>query len=150
MTASLSSKGVEWQGTLYRKVLAPQHGDHDPSIFETVLSPQSGPPRHIHHREDETFYVVSGDVDFWLEGEIIKRGPGQALFAPRGREHTFRVVGNAPARMLTILTPGGFEDFFAEMAQGNYSISRDMARIIEIGARYNVSFTGPQLESGRQ
>jgi hypothetical protein len=64
---------------------------------------------------------------------------------PRGREHTFRVAGVSPARHLIILTPGGFEGFFADMAAGQFRIPEDMDAILESAARHDLRFTGPPL-----
>jgi hypothetical protein len=72
-------------------------------------------------------------------------GVGQAVFVPRGREHTFRVAGDTPCGHLVILTPGGFEGFFADMARGGFRIPEDMEQIGASAARHNLRFTGPPL-----
>ncbi|MBZ0163357.1 MAG: cupin domain-containing protein [Notoacmeibacter sp.] len=104
-----------------------------------------GPPRHIHNKEDETFYILSGEIEFWMAGKTRMAGPGDTVFVPRGTEHTFRVAGNLPARMLTMMTPGGFEGFFAEMEKNGCRIPEDMEQVMEIGAHFNLTFTGPPL-----
>ncbi len=142
----LGPDAVEWLGVYYRTILATTDTGGGMSITESVSPPRSGPPRHIHHDADETFVLLSGDLDFWLDGHRITRGPSQTFFVPRGKEHTFRVVSDVPARHLTILTPGGFEGFFAEMAAGQCRIPEDMAVIEEIAARYQLTFTGPPLD----
>ena len=139
---------IEWLGVHYRTILTTAETGGTMSITESISPPGSGPPRHVHHDADETFVLLSGDSDFWLDGQRIARGPGQTFFVPRGKEHTFRVVGDLPARHLTILTPGGFEGFFAEMAVGQYRIPEDMAPIQKIAARYQLTFTGAPLEPG--
>lgn len=115
------------------------------TVLETVSPPNLGPPRHVHHDADETFVVLSGDVEFWLEGETFTRGPGQAVFVPRGKEHTFRIVGGEPSRSIVILTPGGFEGFFREMAEGRFRIPEDMPAVVESAARFQLTFAGPPL-----
>ena len=72
-------------------------------------------------------------------------GPGESVFIPRGIEHTFKVVGDEPSRHLVILTPGGFEGFFADMAAGQCRIPEDMPAIEESARRHNLTFTGPPL-----
>ncbi len=136
---------IEWQGTQYRTLLAASQTSARLSIFESLDQPGYGPPRHIHKGEDETFYVLAGEVEFWLEGQTTHHGPGEVVFVERGRQHTFRVLGEMPARMVTVMTPGGFDGFFAEMAKGRYRIPDDMAQIAAIGAKYNLEFTGPPL-----
>ena len=75
------------------------------------------------------------------------RGPGETVFVPRGEEHTFQVLGARACRHYTILTPGGFEGFFGEMAAGQFRIPEDMAAVVAAAARYNLAFTGPPLEA---
>ncbi|SEN48309.1 Cupin domain-containing protein [Palleronia salina] len=142
---TLGPDAVEWLGTQYLPILTTAETDGAMSITDSVSPPASGPPRHIHHDADEAFVVLTGDVEFWLEGESFLRGPGQTAFIPRGREHTFRIVGEKPSRHLIILTPGGFEGFFADMARGAFRIPEDMAQIEESAKRHQLSFTGPPL-----
>ena len=114
-------------------------------IFETVDQPGDGPPLHVHDDADETFVILSGEAEFSLNGKRSHHGVGATIFVPRGAEHAYRAIGSAPLRMLTIMTPGGFEAFFAEIAERNYRIPEDMQKVVEIAARYHVRFTGPPL-----
>lgn len=143
--ADLGPGTIEWNGTLYRTILSPADTGGAMSIVDSLSPARSGPPRHIHHAEDETFVIVSGEVTFWLDGETFTRGEGASVFVPRGCEHTFRVADDSPSRHLVILTPGGFEGFFAEMAQGRCRIPEDMPAIAEAAARHQLRFTGPPL-----
>ena len=115
------------------------------SIVDSVNPSGSGPPRHVHEREDEAFVLLSSECEFWLEGQTFTRRAGESVFIPRGREDTFRVVGSDPCRHLLILTPGGFEGFFADMAQGGFRIPEDMERIVACAARHSLRVTGPPL-----
>lgn len=136
---------VAWLGARYRILLTGEETSAQLGMFVSLDEPGNGPPRHIHTKEDETFYVQSGDIEFWKDGETSVHGPGEVVFVPRGTEHTFRVIGNQPGRMLTIVTPGGFEGFFAEMEANACRIPEDMDRVAEIGVRFNLTFTGPPL-----
>jgi quercetin dioxygenase-like cupin family protein len=136
---------VKWLGTSYRILLSAEQTGSRLSLFESLDQPGYSPPRHIHHYEDETFQIQSGEVEFWTRDQTRLYGPGSVVFVPRGTEHTFRVVGDLPARMLTIMTPGGFESFFTEMAKHNCRIPDDMAQIAAMGERFNLTFTGPPL-----
>lgn len=115
------------------------------SIVDSLSPAGSGPPRHVHEAEDEVFVVLSGRCEFWLAGKSFIRGPGEAAFIPRGVEHTFRIPGTEPCRHLVILTPGGFENFFAEMSRGQFRIPEDMKEITESATRHHLKFTGPPL-----
>lgn len=136
----------EWLGTTYRVIMSADAADGAMSIVDSVSPPRSGPPRHIHHDADEAFVVLSGEAEFWLEGERFTAGPGETAFIPRGKEHTFRVISDHPCRHLIILTPGGFEGFFVEMAKHGYGIPDDMGSVVEAGKRFHLDFTGPPLE----
>ncbi|HLP69346.1 MAG TPA: cupin domain-containing protein [Rhizobium sp.] len=145
MVARSVPYSVEWLGTTYRISLTAAQTQTRVGIFESLDQPGYGPPRHVHNREDETFHVQSGEVEFWMNGQRRLEGPGSVVFVPRGTEHTFRVIGDLPARMLTIMTPGGFEGFFAEMAKHNCRIPEDMDQVAAIGAHFGLTFTGPPL-----
>lgn len=69
-------------------------------------------PRHVHAREAETFVVLSGALEGWSEGSTRLVEAGQLLHLPAGREHAFRIA-SATAHFYTLITPGGFEAFFA-------------------------------------
>ena len=115
------------------------------SIVETVSRPGSGPPRHVHEREDETFVILSGRMELMIGGRTITAGPGDTVFAPRGVEHAFRVVGEDPCRHLVIFNPGGCESFFDAMIEGQFRIPRDMDGISETAATFGIRFTGPPM-----
>jgi quercetin dioxygenase-like cupin family protein len=84
------------------------------SLFEFVVPAGRGSPPHVHHREDETFHVIAGEVEFTVDGTAHRVGPGGVVFGARGVPHNFRNVGEAEARMIVVTTPGGLERFFAE------------------------------------
>lgn len=134
---------LEWNGTFYRTILSTADSGGAMSITDSRCPAHSGPPRHVHSREDEIFVVLEGEVEFWLDGQTIRRGAGQTAFVPRGAEHTYKTV--TEVRMLTILTPGGFEGFFADMARGAFRIPQDMSAVMESAARHHLTFTGPPL-----
>jgi len=148
MLTELTGPGViEWQGVRYKTILPAAATDGAISVVDSLNPVGSGPPRHIHEQEDEIFVILTGEYEFWLDGQIIAKKAGNAIFVPRGREHTFRVLGRQLSRHLPIHTPGGFENFFAEMAQGGSRIPDDMEQIAAAAARHRLRFTGPPLGS---
>lgn len=82
------------------------------TIIDQIIQPQSGPPPHIHHREDEAFYVLEGQFSFLSGGTQGVFEAGSFVYIPRGTLHTFKNVGELPGRLLVTITPGGLEDFF--------------------------------------
>lgn len=146
MQSDLSGPDViEWLGVRYKTILAASDTGGAISIVDSVSPPGSGPPRHIHDREDESFFVLTGECDFWMEGQTVRKRAGETLFVPRGREHTFRVTATGASRHLIILTPGGFEHFFQEMAESSFRIPEDMEQVVAAAARHSLRFTGPPL-----
>ena len=80
------------------------------SIIE-VLEPQGArAPLHLHRKEDEAFYVLEGEMTFYVGEETYKARPGSFVFGPRDVPHTY-TVDSGPARLLFILSPAGFEEF---------------------------------------
>lgn len=136
---------LEWLGVRYRTILSASETAGALSIVDSLSPAGSGPPRHVHEREDETFVLMSGSCEFWLNGLTFVRNAGETAFMPRGSEHTFRVLGDAPCRHFLVLSPGGFEAFFAEMAAGRFRIPEDMERIGASAERHSLRFTGPPL-----
>ena len=137
---------VEWLGVLYKTILAPEDSGGAMSIVDSLSPVGSGPPRHVHHNEDETFVMITGTCKVWIEGVETIADPGESVFIPRGKEHTFKVIGDEPSRHLVILTPGGFEGFFEDMAKGQCRIPEDMPEIEASAAKHHMSFTGPPLD----
>jgi mannose-6-phosphate isomerase-like protein (cupin superfamily) len=84
------------------------------SVFRSTMPEGFGPPRHIHTREDEVFLIQDGEALFDIDGRILLAGPGTTVFMPRGVPHTFRVQSPV-ARILGLMTPGGFEELFRNL-----------------------------------
>jgi quercetin dioxygenase-like cupin family protein len=86
------------------------------ALVELASTPGfAGPPLH-RHDFDEAFYVLEGELTFQLEEAVFTRGAGELAFAPRNVPHTYANHSDAPARALLVITPGGFERYFARMA----------------------------------
>jgi quercetin dioxygenase-like cupin family protein len=143
---TLADSAIEWLGVKYKTILSSDQTDGAMSIVDSWSPAGIGPPRHVHANEDETFVVITGSCKVWIEGGEKLVGPGESAFIPRGKEHTFKVVGSEPSRHLVILTPGGFEGFFTDMAAGQFQIPADMPAIEESACRHNLTFTGPPLD----
>ena len=97
------------------------------------------PPLHVHHAEDEIFYVVDGEVTLYLPGREIHARPGDCVFAPRGIPHAYR-VGERPARWLVMSSPAGFERFVADVAALD---ELDPAALTAVAADHDIEILGP-------
>ena len=85
------------------------------SIIEITEPPNAAAPLHVHHREDESFWILEGDVTFEVGDTTIAATAGDFAFGPRGIPHRY-TVGDAGCRMLFIMTPGGFEQLIRDMS----------------------------------
>jgi quercetin dioxygenase-like cupin family protein len=80
------------------------------SVLEVAVPPASPPPLHVHHTEDEAFYVLEGSARFHVGGEVHDAKSGDALLVRKGTPHTF-FAGDEGARFLVTSSPGDFERF---------------------------------------
>ena len=126
-------------GDRQRVILAGADTGGTIAVVEDTNPPGFGIPLHLHRREDETFHVVAGTVEFRIAGEVVRAGPGTTVHIPRDVPHAFTVAGDAPATMRITLTPAGLERYFAELAQFPPG-PPDMARLAEVSARYGIEF----------
>ncbi len=80
------------------------------AVVEHLAPRGAGSPLHVHRREDEWFYVLEGELAFWVGGKVVEAGAGSFVYGPRDVPHTF-VVSSAEARFLLVTEPAGFESF---------------------------------------
>lgn len=113
------------------------------AVVESHDSQGGGPPPHIHHREDETFQILEGDYEFMVAGKTISAKAGDTLFAPRGIPHTYRCVSQSGGKLSVVLTPSGFENFFAEIGAMSPQEQQDIPRVMEVAKRYGLEFLPP-------
>lgn len=85
------------------------------SVIEITEPPNAAAPLHVHQREDETFWILEGDVTFEVGDRTIEAHGGDVAFGPRGVPHRY-TVGAAGCRMLYLMTPGGFENLIRGMS----------------------------------
>lgn len=139
-----------WQGGLYRMKARSAGTGGALGVVEATLGRDFGPPLHVHHREDESFYLLEGEVRFRQGDQEFVAGPGTWVWGERGVPHTFKVESDR-ARLLIIVTPGGFEEMFEA---GGVPVAQspeppvqeyDPADAIAMAQRYQFDVVGPQL-----
>jgi len=109
------------------------------SLVEHPMSARAlGAPLHRHSREDEYSYVSTGRVGALLGDEVVFGNPGDLIFKPRGQWHTFWNAGDEPARILEIISPAGFERYFAELVEMGGSTTADRQSLMDLSARYGL------------
>lgn len=120
-------------------------------LVESCIPPGFSPPLHIHHREDESFWVLEGELTMRCADKTFRARAGSFVFLPRGVPHTFVVEGDTPARMLTLVTPGGGERFFVDAGRpaehdGMPSpVPPDIQLLKRVGEQYGDEIIGPPM-----
>lgn len=115
------------------------------TVLEHIAAPGQGPPLHVHAREDEALHLLSGRLRALVGDRMTEAGPGDSIFLPRGVPHAWSCVGPAPARMLVVLSPSGFEEFFRLCHEQHLALPRDAARMATLARRFRCRFLGPPL-----
>ena len=120
-------------------------------LLESWIAPGFSPPLHVHHRDDESFYVLEGDLTMKCGDRTFRAAAGAFVFLPRDVPHTFVVEGDRPARMLTLLTPGGGEGVFIDggrPAEGDGlppETPPDIERLKRVSGLYGAEIIGPPM-----
>jgi uncharacterized cupin superfamily protein len=128
------------------------------ALVEHPLAPRTlAAPLHVHRNEDEYSYVLEGEVGVQIGDEVGYARPGDLVFKPRGIPHAFWNRSDAPARLLEIISPAGFEAYFADIApllppqrdepdiaglqavMERYGLEMDLASAATISAREGLS-----------
>jgi mannose-6-phosphate isomerase-like protein (cupin superfamily) len=120
------------------------------AAVECLAPANHQPPPHVHHDDDEGFYVIEGEITVYVgDGETVL-GPGDFLNAPRGVPHTFRVTSPEPARVLVTSAPARFDAFVRELGEPTTSGELpvldgppDVERLVATAARHGVEILGP-------
>ena len=145
-------RSVWYNGQLMTFLAAAEDTQGRFALIEAVARRGNDPPPHIHHREEETFYVLEGEMTFSVGGQTIKDTPGTMVCLPRDVAHSF-VIDSEQLRMLILLTPAGFEGWFKEFSVSAPAIKLppadepaygDVQRMLEAAPRYGVEFVSPK------
>lgn len=132
------------------------------SVVEHPMSPWAlAAPLHRHSREDEYSYVLEGRMGALLGDEVVYANVGDFVFKPRNQWHTFWNAGDTPARILEIIAPAGFEQFFSELVDmggvgqappeamgelcARYGLEMDPGSVPGLVERFKLRFPGEML-----
>jgi quercetin dioxygenase-like cupin family protein len=110
-----TAPAVYGPGDLYSLLVTGKESNNVFFQFEAVVPEGGGPPPHVHSREDETFYVVSGNLEILLGDRTHLAKAGDFVYVPRGTVHRFKNVGSGAAVQLVTSSPAGIEEFFQEV-----------------------------------
>ena len=119
------------------------------SLIDNVAPSGGESPYHVHHNEDEAWYVLEGELTVYVGDEKIKAEPGTWVYGPRGVPHGFRIGGDSPARFLLLYTPAGFEQFFVEAGEPARELTLppeeppNIERLMSVAPKYDIEMLGP-------
>lgn len=120
------------------------------ALIEELMPAGRGSPYHLHHREEETFYVLEGELTFYSGSEKIKGTAGSTIFLPRKIPHGFRA--DTPSKILILTSPAGFDQFVAEGGEPALELvlpkprEPDFAALTRLAAKYEIDILGPLPE----
>lgn len=110
------------------------------AMAEGVVPPHHGAPMHIHHREDEAFYILEGEFEIECGGEIFRAGPGTFALLPKELPHRFENLSASPGKLLCVQSPAGVEEFFEHMSVIAGAGAPDLKKMRELAHRYQIEF----------
>jgi mannose-6-phosphate isomerase-like protein (cupin superfamily) len=119
------------------------------SLIEQLIPPGFASPWHIHHNEDESFYVIDGKVTVVVADRSVPLSAGDYAFGPRAIPHGFRIEGTKPARVLLMTSGGTFAEFVREMSQpaddatAAEPTESDLQKLVAAAQSYGLSILGP-------
>lgn len=128
-------------------LLSAQDTDGNFALFIDEVPPGGGPPLHIHHNEDETFYILEGELDIQVNNNKFTASVGTSVFLPKGIPHTFHNSGSQTVRALVVLSPGGLEGFFAEVEPLMVQAEPDMQSILTMAGKYGIEVIPPDTSN---
>jgi mannose-6-phosphate isomerase-like protein (cupin superfamily) len=120
--------GVQW------KIDARETGRRFSVVHHPIAPRALAAPLHRHLNEDEYSYVLEGTLGALLGDEVVTAGAGTWVHKPRGQWHTFWNAGDTECRIIEVISPGGFEDYFREVAEA----WGDMEAFGRINAKYDL------------
>jgi quercetin dioxygenase-like cupin family protein len=121
------------------------------SLTYSVVPPGGGPPPHIHHREDEAFWVLEGELEVMVGESTFKASAGSFVHLPMDIPHSYENIGPGPARFITLIVPAGLEMFFEEVGKPGSDVSspppfgeEDIDKLLAIAPKYGAGILLPE------
>src|SRR6476660_569213 len=133
-------------GDVYRFLATGEDTNGKYAMWEAIVPPGGGPPPHVHSREEESFYILEGEITFQIGDGRLVAGAGTFANMSVGTPHAFKNESDKPARMLLSVAPAGLERMFFEcgvpVAQGTTTTppptKAEIEKLIAIAPRYGI------------
>ena len=121
------------------------------SLTDSVVPSGGGPRPHIHHREDEAFWVLEGELEVMVGESTFKASAGSFVHLPKDIPHSYENIGLGPARFITLIVPAGLERFFEEVGKPGSDVSspppfgeEDIDKVLAIAPKYGAEILLPE------
>jgi quercetin dioxygenase-like cupin family protein len=140
-------------GDLYTFKVTGKNTNRSFAVLDVKVQPQNGPPPHIHHREDETFWITEGEFLFLHGDRTFRATAGSFVHIPKGTLHTFKNVGTSWGTFVVVITPGGFEELFEEIGEPAKEKSTPppfdpaiIEKLLSLAPRYHLEIKPPPAD----
>ncbi len=117
LTKSTEGRTIAVVGDIYRFMATGEETNGKYAMWEAIVLPGGGPPPHVHSREEESFYILEGEITFQVDDEKIVATEGMFANMPVGSLHSFKNNTDKTARMILSVAPAGLEKMFFEVGQ---------------------------------
>ena len=139
-------------GDVYRFLATGEDTNGKYALWEAIVPPGGGPPPHVHSREEESFYIMEGEITFQIGDERIVATAGMFANMPVGTSHSFKNESNRPAKMLISVAPAGLEQMFFEfgvpLPDGSTTAlppkKQEIEKLLTVAPRYGIEIMLPQ------
>ena len=140
MTAPDESERADLPGLGNRFLMRGGETEGRFALIEHTIPPRTlAAPMHVHRNEDEFSFVLAGRMGAQIGDEVVEAGPGELVRKPRGIPHAFWNPGDEETRLLEIISPAGFEQYFADLAPVLAAEGEpDFAALAAIRSRYSL------------
>jgi quercetin dioxygenase-like cupin family protein len=133
-------------GDVYRFLATGEETNGNYAMWEAIVPPGSGPPPHVHSREEEGFYVLEGEITFTINGKQATAKAGMFANMPVGTPHSFKNESERPAKMLIFVAPAGLEQMFFELgvplSEGATTAlppaKEEIEKLLAVASRYGI------------
>ena len=115
--------------------------------FIVEVAPRSGPPLHVHHKQEETIHVLKGQYKIRIGEDIFYCQEGSFAYLPSNVPHAFLNLTDAPGEIIVVYTPGGGHKFYEELGPLTRNGSPDRKAVGQLFAKYDMTLLGPPLSA---
>jgi mannose-6-phosphate isomerase-like protein (cupin superfamily) len=152
LRTSAEGRTIAVVGDVYRFMATAEDTNGKYAMWEAIVPPGGGPPPHVHSREEEGFYILEGEMTFYIGEKRVVATSGMFANMPVETPHSFKNESNGPAKMLISVAPAGLELMFFEIgvpvAQGTTTApppaKAEIEKLLVIAPRFGIEIRLPK------